>query len=243
MAGPGLSAIKTERVTDTVYQVLREGIVDGTFTPGSKLNVDEIARRLDVSRTPVHEALAVLATDGLVDVQPRKGTFVAEFTLEDYAETLDVRRALEVLACETACARATAADVAELRSLMHQLERSVAEAPSAAAAAAVHDATNSAFHHRLVQLSGNRRLIAMYEDLRAHLRIARAHVDATTWFARVPQEAAEHAAILVALDARDVDAMKRALDAHLRRSAASLIEDVSQRERGSSGTSAATPTL
>lgn len=233
MAETDLSAIKTERVTDTVYQVLREGIVDGMFAPGSKLNVDEIARRLDVSRTPVHEALAVLATDGLVDVQPRKGTFVTEFTLDDYAETLDVRRALELLACESACSRATRADFDELRILMHQLQHNVADAPSASAAAAVHDAANSAFHNRLVQLSGNRRLIAMYEDLKVHLRIARAHVDVTTWFARVPKEAAEHAAILVALEARDVDATKRALDAHLRRSAESLIADVSQRERGS----------
>lgn len=241
MAGPGLSAIKTARVTDTVYEVLREGIVEGAFAPGSKLNVDDIARRLDVSRTPVHEALAVLATEGLVEVQPRKGTFVAEFTLDDYAETLDVRRALEVLACERACARVTPSDVEELRDLMHQMERCVADAPNAAAAAATHDATNSAFHHRLVQLSGNRRLIAMYDELRAHVRIARAHIDATTWFARVPQEAAEHAAILEALAARDVAALERALDAHLRRSAASLITDVSLRGRGSTGRDLATP--
>ncbi len=231
----GLSAIKTERVTDTVYQVLREGIVNRTFAPGSKLNVDEIARRLDVSRTPVHEALAVLATDGLVDVQPRRGTFVAAFTLDDYAETLDVRRALETLACETACVRVTEDDLADLRRLMGEMERSVAENDDAAVAARTHDAKNSLFHHRLVQLSGNRRLIAIYDDLRAHLRIARAHLNATTWLLRVPIEAAEHVAILEALAARDVTAMQRALDAHLRRSATSLIEDVSRPEGSPSG--------
>jgi len=228
MPEQSLAAIKTERVTDTVYQVLRESIVNRTFAPGSKLNVDEIARRLQVSRTPVHEALAVLATDGLVDVQPRRGTFVAEFTLDDYAETLDVRRALEVLACETACHRVTAVDLDALRRLMDEMERSVAEHGDASAAAETHDAKNSAFHHRLVQLSGNRRLIAMYDDLRVHLRIARAHLNATTWLARVPIEAAEHLAVVDALAARDVAAMQRALDAHLRRSADSLIEDVSR---------------
>ncbi len=230
-----LAAIKTERVTDTVYQVLRESIVNRTFTPGSKLNVDEIARRLQVSRTPVHEALAVLATDGLVEVQPRRGTFVAEFTLDDYAETLEVRRGLEVLACEGACRRVTAADLDALRRLMDELERSLAHRGDAATAAATHDAKNSAFHQRLVQLSGNRRLITMYDDLRVHLRIARAHLNATTWLARVPIEAAEHLAIVDALAARDVDAMQRALDAHLRRSAASLIEDVSRPEGSAAG--------
>lgn len=222
----GLSAIKTERVTDTVYQVLREGIVNATFPPGSKLNVDEIAKRLHVSRTPVHEALAVLATDGLVEVQPRRGTFVAEFTPEDYVETLDIRRALELLACETACARATADDLTELRTLMHAMERAATAAADPMTAAKAHDAHNSSFHTRLVELSGNRRLIAMYDDLRAHMRIARAHLDATDWLARVPQETAEHLQILTALEARDVNAMKRALDAHLRRSTDSLLQDV-----------------
>jgi GntR family transcriptional regulator, rspAB operon transcriptional repressor len=235
MEDGGLSAIKSERVTDTVYQVLREGIVNRTFAPGSKLNVEAIARRLDVSRTPVHEALAVLATDGLVEVQPRRGTFVAAFTPVDYAETLDVRRALEVLACETACERASEDDIASLRTLMLEMERCVAEADDAAVAARTHDAKNFEFHHHLVQLSGNRRLIAMYEDLRAHLRIARAHLDATTWLERVPIETAEHLAILEALEARDVRAMQRALDAHLRRSSDSLIADVTRPERGSAG--------
>jgi GntR family transcriptional regulator, rspAB operon transcriptional repressor len=234
----GLSAIKTERVTDTVYQVLRERIVNRTFAPGSKLNVDEIARRLDVSRTPVHEALAVLATDGLVEVQPRRGTFVTAFTRDDYAETLDVRRALEVLACETACARATPEDLEALRTLMHDMERSIAETDDASVAAKTHDAKNSEFHRRLVHLSGNRRLIAMYEDLRAHLRIARAHLDATTWLARVPIEAAEHLAILEALEARDVQALKRAVDTHLRRSTDSLIGDITGPEGGEAGRTA-----
>jgi DNA-binding GntR family transcriptional regulator len=230
-----LAAIKTERVTDTVYQVLRESIVKRYFAPGSKLNVDEIARRLQVSRTPVHEALAVLATDGLVEVQPRRGTFVAAFTLDDYAETLDVRRALEVLACEAACRRVTPADLEALRRLMDEMERSVAGGVDVAAAASTHDAKNSAFHHRLVQLAGNRRLTAMYDDLRVHLRIARAHLNATSWLARVPIEAAEHLAIVDALAARDVGAMQGALDAHLRRSTASLIEDVSRPEGSAPG--------
>jgi GntR family transcriptional regulator, rspAB operon transcriptional repressor len=231
---PALSAIKTPRVTDTVVQMLREGIVNRAFAPGSKINVDEVAKQLHVSRTPVHEALAMLAGEGLVEIQPRRGTYVAEFTPNDYAETLDLRRALEVLACETACVRATDDDVAALEDLMHRMERSVHEARETGARARTHDACNLAFHQRLVELSGNRRLISLYADLRAHVRIARAHLNATTWLARVPTETAEHAAIVEALRRRDVAAMQRALDAHLRRSSASLIEDVVAAERGRS---------
>src|SRR5690606_31611713 len=99
-----------------------------------------------------------------------------------------------------------------------------------AEAARVHDAKNLEFHLKLVGLSGNRRLIAQYADLRAHLKIARAHVDATEWLSRVPEETREHHDIVEALARRDVEAMKVALDTHLRRSAASLIEDITRGE-------------
>ena len=225
-----LTAIRTERVTDTVYQVLRERIVEQQFLPGSKIHVDEIARQLDVSRTPVHEALSMLAADGLVEVRPRRGTYVTEFTTTDYTETLDIRRSLEVLACETAVGNATDEDIAELQALVDGMPETVEKAATPADAARVHDAQNLEFHLKLVGLSGNRRLIDLYADLRAHLKIARAHVDATEWLSRVADETREHQEIVKALAGRDVDALKAALDAHLRRSAASLIDDITRAE-------------
>jgi len=225
-----LTAIRTERVTDTVYQVLRERIVEQQVLPGSKIHVVEIARQLDVSRTPEHDALSMLAADGLVEVRSRRGTFVTEFTTTDYAETLDIRRSLEVLACETAVENATDGDIAELQALVDGMPETVEKATSPADAARVHDAQNLEFHLRLVGLSGNRRLIDLYADLRAHLKIARAHVDATEWLSRVADETREHQEIVKALAQRDVDALKAALDAHLRRSAASLIDDITRAE-------------
>lgn len=230
MQAGALTAIKTERVTDTVYHLLRERIIEGVFEPGSKINVDEIARQLGVSRTPVHEALSYLATDGLVEVKPRRGTFVTELTLRDYAETLDIRRALELLASETIVDTASDDDIRELEELIHKMEASVRQASSAAEAARLHDSINLEFHVRLVNLSGNDRLIHMYSDLRAHLKIARAHVDATGWQQRVPIETQEHVAILTALKDRDTQAVKAALDHHLRRSAKSLIDDIRHSE-------------
>lgn len=226
MESDSLTAIRTERVTDTVYQMLRERIVEQRFAPGSKINVEEIAKQLDVSRTPVHEALTILANDGLVEVRPRRGTFVTEFTSRDYEESLDIRRALEVLACETVVVHATEEDIADLRRLVEQMASSVVDASDSAEAARTHDAMNLEFHSRFVKLSLNRRLIAIYGDLRAHIKIARAHVDATGWQSRVPVETQEHLNIIDALERRDVAALKSALDIHLRRSTASLIEDV-----------------
>lgn len=226
----GFSAIKTPRVTDTIYRLVREKIVNRELAPGSKINVDEMARQLGVSRTPVHEALSVLATDGLVDVRPRRGTFVTEFALEDYRETLDIRRALELLAAETICDHVDDEDVRELRSMVREMERVIVHEVDTHEAARRHDAKNLEFHLRLVTLSGNRRLLGMYEDLRAHLRIARAHVDANEWLSRLETETQEHERIVRALEACDPGALTAALDDHLSRSAASLIDDVARSE-------------
>src|SRR5690606_24433716 len=108
-----------------------------------------------------------------VEVRPRRGTFVTEFTIDDYAETLAIRRALEVLACETACEHASEDDVAELERLIDDVAETVRGSADRVEAARIHDAKNLDFHLRLVRLSNNRRLIALYGDLRAHLKIAR----------------------------------------------------------------------
>ncbi|HEX7022904.1 MAG TPA: GntR family transcriptional regulator [Trueperaceae bacterium] len=226
-----LPTIKAERVTDTVYQLLKENIIDQKLPAGYKINPDELAGRLGVSRTPVHEALVLLATDGLVEILPRKGTFVTEFTLEDIAETLDVRRALELLACETVVETATTDDLTVLRELIARMEASAQEATTVREAARLHDARNLEFHQRLVTLSRNRHLIATYENLRSHLRIARAHVDASAWRERLPEEKKEHERILAALEARDLAELKDALDSHLRRSKTSLLADLASQER------------
>jgi GntR family transcriptional regulator, rspAB operon transcriptional repressor len=227
-----LGAIKAERVTDAVYEMLKESIVHRRLAPRSKINIDELTQRLGVSRTPVHEALVLLATDGLVEIVPRRGSFVADFTLVDIAETLDVRRALELLACERAAPNAGPDDIVVLRRLMRDMEACVRGAASLQEAARAHDAKNLEFHQLLVGLSGNKRLIATYQALGAHLRIARAHLEATAWRDRLSLERAEHGAIVTALERRAVAPLQGALERHLRRSSTSLIDDLKQEGHG-----------
>ena len=226
---PDLRAIKAERVTDTVYQVVRENIIDRKLQPGQKLSPDALASRLGVSRTPVHEALVLLASEGLVEVVPRKGTFVSELGVQDIAETMDLRRALELLACETAIHTVRDQDVAALRQVLSDMEELVSNGPEANIdVVKTHYEKNMEFHTRLVDLSNNRLLNDIYQGLNAHLKIARAHVKADEWKRRLPQERKEHRAVLRALDARDLTRLQHALDAHLRRSKDSLIEDLTK---------------
>ena len=75
-----LAKIQRERAVDAVYQALRQAIVSSLMKPGERLNVDELAQKLGVSLTPVRSAIQQLANEGLVEIRPRSGTFVARVT-------------------------------------------------------------------------------------------------------------------------------------------------------------------
>ncbi|GIV78947.1 MAG: GntR family transcriptional regulator [Litorilinea sp.] len=213
-----LPSIQTERITDTVYSLLREKILTGAFKPGEKLNVDSLAQQLNVSQTPVKGALALLAADGLVEVVPRRGTFVAQISRQQIREMLDIRRALELLAAETILEHITEEDIADLYELVDAIEN--------AADVETHYSGNYELHKRLVELSGNQKLAEVYAMLNGHILMALVHASSEQWRARAALEAAEHRAIVQALEARDLEALKSAITAHLTRAADSLMVDL-----------------
>jgi DNA-binding transcriptional regulator YhcF (GntR family) len=112
-----LTRLTRQRATDEVYQALRQSILGHLFIPGERLQVEEIATKLGVSLTPVRHAIQQLATEGLIEIRPRSGTFVAKLTTRDLEETSDIRCALECLAAETAVRLATGHQISQLRSL------------------------------------------------------------------------------------------------------------------------------
>ena len=214
-----LGALVQERLTDTVYGLIRERILSGAFAPGEKLNVDQLAEQLNISPTPVKSALALLAVEGLVTVQPRRGTFVASISQEDLSEVLVIRVALEALAADTLLQHITPQDITALKAMARQI--------ADAADVDEHTRLNAEFHHRLVELSGNRKLLDLYRQLHAHIHIALVHSHSRTWRERAAAEAAEHDAIIAAIERGDAAAVKDALTRHLTRSRSSLLSDIS----------------
>lgn len=95
-----LSPAANQGLRQIVYEKLREAIVDGILSPGSKLSEIELAEQMAVSRTPVREAIRQLAQTGLVTLSPRKGAFVTLPSLKDAADLYELRIALETLAVE-----------------------------------------------------------------------------------------------------------------------------------------------
>jgi len=132
-----------------VYLSLRQRIVEMSMLPGVRIVERDLADELGISRTPVHEAVQRLAEEGLVEVIPRSGTFVARIPLEGLDEAMMVRNALESAIIEKAAARATPAGVESLRAI---LERQ-AEAIAASDFRAFHQ-SDELFHATLAELSG-----------------------------------------------------------------------------------------
>lgn len=223
-----LATLQVERVTDTVYGLLRDRILNGTYRPGEKLPVDQLAQQLGVSQTPVKGALGQLVAEGLIRMSPRRGTFVTEITERAISESLSIRSALEQLAADTLLDNVTESDVAHLTDLVNQI--------ATAAAVDEHFLKNMEFHDSLVALSGNQRLTDIYRQLNAHIQMALVHSRSESWQGRMPNETAEHHAILDAITRRDKAALKSAIDQHLAHARTSLLRQLqTQRDQPDSG--------
>ncbi len=132
-----------------VYLSLRQRIVEMSMLPGARIVERDLAEELGISRTPVHEAVQRLAEEGLVEVIPRSGTFVARIPLEGLDEAMMVRNALESAIIEKAAARSTPAGVAALRAILEQQAAAIAACDFRA-----FHRSDEMFHATLAELSG-----------------------------------------------------------------------------------------
>jgi DNA-binding GntR family transcriptional regulator len=147
-SSPGF--VPTEKLAEAVLRHLARDIVEGRLRPGRHLVETQLCEELGVSRSPLREAIHRLAAEGLVDIIPRKGAFVATLTERDINDVFAVRAQLERLAARLAAQRATAADVEELR---RQNEQCVAAVEAGDVNAFF--MANDAFHAQLARIASN----------------------------------------------------------------------------------------
>jgi DNA-binding GntR family transcriptional regulator len=222
----GFAKIHRRRIADDVYERIREAILSRRFQPGERVDITALAKTFDVSQMPVRQAIGRLADAGLVAIVPRSGTYIAQIDPREISETFDVRCALERLACESAVHNASDEDIALIGGLVDAMDGTVVDIEQRRR----HDELNTEFHRRIVKLSGNHKLFQIYEDLEAHIKIARIHSGSEEWRARVAQEQAEHRVIVDALRRRQADKMADALTEHIRRAQKNLLADLERRE-------------
>jgi len=105
---------------EVIFDTLREAIITGELKPGERLMEVKLAEKMGVSRTPVREAIRMLEIEGLVDMLPRKGAHVAELSVKDIMDVLEVRAAMDSLATRLAAERITDDEIKELRQIQAQ---------------------------------------------------------------------------------------------------------------------------
>jgi DNA-binding GntR family transcriptional regulator len=204
-----------------VYGHLRAEILSGRLEPGAELAEVALSKQLGVSRGPLREAIGRLASEGLVSVRPRRGAVVRSLSKEEFLELYQVREALEMVAVRLAVPRLGAEDVAALEELVATMAAHAERGEVAAFFEA-----NSAFHVRLVEASGNAKLLELYEQLLAQL--GRYRLRSLTLRGNLGRSVGEHAAILRAAKRGDADRAAHLMSEHIRvpqRSLKSLSDD------------------
>ncbi len=203
---------------DRVYYLIREQILTAQMPPGSLLLGVELAREMGVSRTPVADALNVLAAEGLVESVPRKGYFVATVDTQDYQDLMDAMRVIELSAVEMGIARASQ----EQRLALRQQVGWADECLSTQEVRGNYQEwvkRDEQFHELLVETSGNSYLSDSYRRLGARAMMARVYLSFSSAPRPCQETAREHAAILAAFEAGDLAALRAAISEHRERSA------------------------
>lgn len=192
-----------------VYQTLREAILSLAYRPGEILRKPEICDALGVSRSPVADAVARLAGEGLVDVIPQAGTFVARFSMEEIREGAFLREAIEVASIERVAQSITDDQLTQLRRNITVQTALVADGDIPG-----FYQMDSAMHELLLSFTGFRKLSQVSETAWLHVNRARQLILPVP--GRIDATLSEHRAILAALEARDPSAARDAVRHHLR---------------------------
>ncbi|MCU0761938.1 MAG: GntR family transcriptional regulator [Hydrogenophaga sp.] len=202
---------------DEVAARLRELIFSGALQPGAFVDEVAMADRLEISRTPLREALKVLAAEGLVRHEPRRGCFVSEVTEQDLDEIFPVIALLEGRCAFEAARNATPGDIEALDDLHERLNRH-----ARAGRINQYYEANFAIHEAIIALANNRWLAQVIADLRKILKLAR--LQQLHAPGRLQQSLSEHMAVFAALKARDPEGAEAAMKTHLMRQREALRE-------------------
>jgi len=188
-----------------VAERLRQRIFNRELTPGSWIDELKLAEEYGISRTPLREALKVLATEGLVTMKVRRGAYVTEVSERDLTDVYHLLALLESDAASVVAAKASDAQRKELQTLHRELEKSVSNREK-------FFQINERFHMRLLEIADNRWRDQMVADLRKVMKLNRHN--SLLKIGRIQESLAEHQAIMLALLARDATASAQAMQTH-----------------------------
>jgi GntR family transcriptional regulator, rspAB operon transcriptional repressor len=211
------------QLTELTATEIRRRILQRELDTGSQIPVDIIAGQLGVSRTPVLDALKILANEGLVDIRSRRGCFVKALTVQDVQEIFEAREAIELFCTRNAIERGRHEALSTvLANLMGEMNRHIKADAYVDFEAFI--AADSAFHNAIVASGENQRLRSIYDRLNIHMHVLRVH-----YFRGVippPAVAKDHLAIQRSIAKADLAAAEAATRRHLARTSSKMISNL-----------------
>ncbi|MBX9634827.1 MAG: GntR family transcriptional regulator [Magnetospirillum sp.] len=216
-AEPDRKLRRTTLAEDAYAAVRAILLVEGRFASGAKISVEELSRELGVSRSPIWSAMARLEAEGVVEVVPRQGVFLARFDAQRVRGLFQAREGLEGMAARLAAALVTQVEMDELNALVKRQRDALARTDERDYAVAT-----QTFHSRVAVLAGNEPIERMLAGIYARVQAMCGPVADNSWVRRA-EYCDDHAALLAAFSHHDCDEAERESRRHVRRIAQSVL--------------------
>jgi DNA-binding GntR family transcriptional regulator len=216
---------------EQVAKRLRQMLVENRIAPGAKLNERELAELLQVSRTPLREAIKMLAAEGLVELLPNRGAIAVALTEADVLNTFEVIAGLEAQSGELAAQRITDDEFNEIQAMHFEMLAAYTRRDLSA-----YYSLNARIHNAINAAAKNPVLTAVYNQVNARLQALRfrTNQDETKW----KRALKEHEQMILALAARDPKAMREVLATHLRNKRDTVLEQLRKADPAQAGEAA-----
>lgn len=208
---------------DVIFDAIREAIITGELKPGERLMEVQLAAKMGVSRTPVREAIRKLELEGLVNMLPRKGAHVANLSVKNIMDVLEVRASLDSLATELAAARMTPDELAELKQVQAQFVGSVEKDHLQGLIK-----KDIEFHEVIYRASRNEKLIQIANNLRE--QVLRFRIIYLKDHGNPREVMKEHDEIIEAIISKDGEKAQTAAKNHIRKQEQAIIKAVASHE-------------
>lgn len=164
------SPIETSLLTKQVHNVLRAKIIGGKYMPGDKLDIHKLADEFGVSRSPVKDAINQLVHEGLIEIIPRKGTYVTQLNYTEFIEVLDARLMIELWAAQRVIQTISEKKIIEWGQLVQEMDALLDVHPFPFDLYSKLDMT---FHRSFVQWTENKKILDVYTSLNTHVSLSR----------------------------------------------------------------------
>lgn len=215
----GKNSLRRRSLHEEVADCVRTMIIEGELKEGQRIHEPGLCQQLDISRTPLREALKVLHSEGLVTIEPNRGAWVATITPEEIREHFEIISSLERRAAELTAVKVSESDLARLSKLQDKLERHYQ-----ARERNEYFETNQHIHRLIIELAGNDTLTQLHHQLMN--RVSRGRYLAIGMQHRWEESVDEHRALLDALRARNAELAGRILAEHVLHTGGTLAKEL-----------------